>query len=105
MRTTGDPNALPRTALLVDDEELLRRLLSRILGDAGFGVVEAENGEAALGSALMMDGTLDLVVTDNQMPIMNGLELDRKFRPQLDICWLNSKRFQSVETIARSEST
>ena len=81
MRTIGDPNALRRTALLVDDEELLRRLLSRILDEAGFGVVEAENGQAALSTARIMNGTLDLVVTDIHMPVMNGLEFARKFRP------------------------
>jgi CheY-like chemotaxis protein len=70
-----------RTALLVDDEALLRRLLARILGEAGFGVVEAENGEVALAAALRMNGTLDLVVSDIHMPVMNGLELARQLRP------------------------
>jgi CheY-like chemotaxis protein len=33
-----------RTVLLVDDEEFLRRMLARLLDEAGFDVVEAENG-------------------------------------------------------------
>lgn len=36
------------TVLLVDDDEMLRRMLSRTLRGEGFGVVEAENGEVAL---------------------------------------------------------
>lgn len=69
------------TVLLVDDEELLRRLLSRVLVDAGFGVVEAENGAAALETARRIDGGPHLVVTDIQMPVMDGIEFARQFRP------------------------
>lgn len=69
------------TVLLVDDEEVLRRLLSRILVDAGFDVVEAENGAAALKTARGIDGGLHLVVTDIQMPVMDGIEFARQFRP------------------------
>lgn len=80
MRTTQD--SAPRaTVLLVDDEELLRRLLSRILAEAGFGVVEAENGAVALETARRINGGLDLIVTDIHMPVMSGLDFAREFRP------------------------
>jgi CheY-like chemotaxis protein len=69
------------TVLLVDDEELLRRLLSRILTEAGFGVVEAENGAVALETARRINGGLQLVVTDVHMPVMDGMEFARQFRP------------------------
>lgn len=69
------------TVLLVDDEELLRRLLSRMLSDAGFAVVEAENGAAALEAAKRLDGALRLVVTDIHMPVMDGLGFAQEFRP------------------------
>jgi CheY-like chemotaxis protein len=69
------------TVLLVDDEELLRRLLSRMLVEAGFGVVEAENGARALERARRIDGALRLVVTDIHMPVMDGIEFARQFRP------------------------
>lgn len=59
--------------LLVDDERALRRVMRRALEQAGFEVVEAGNGEEALASA--QRGRVDLVVTDVQMPVMNGLEL------------------------------
>jgi two-component system cell cycle sensor histidine kinase/response regulator CckA len=71
-----------RTVLLVDDEEFLRRMLARLLGDAGFDVVEAENGSAALQAAHAVDrGALSLVVTDIHMPLMSGIEFARQFRP------------------------
>jgi two-component system cell cycle sensor histidine kinase/response regulator CckA len=80
MGTTLD--SAPRaTVLLVDDEELLRRLLSRILAEAGFGVVEAENGAVALETARRINGGLGLVVTDIHMPVMSGLDFAREFRP------------------------
>jgi CheY-like chemotaxis protein len=69
------------TILLVDDEEFLRRLLARVLGGAGFDVVEAENGAAALRAAIGLGGALRLVVTDIHMPVMNGIEFAREFRP------------------------
>ncbi len=75
-------DSAPRgTVLVVDDEELLRRLLSRVLADAGFGVVEAENGAAALETARRLKGGLGLVVTDIHMPVMDGLEFARALRP------------------------
>lgn len=72
---------LGATVLLVDDEQLLRRLLSRMLLEAGFGVVEAENGAVALETARKIDGGLGLVVTDVHMPVMDGLQFARQFRP------------------------
>jgi CheY-like chemotaxis protein len=67
--------------LLVDDEAVLRRMLARVLDEAGFDVIEAENGEAALRAAQPVDGGLSLVVTDIHMPVMNGLEFAHRFRP------------------------
>lgn len=80
MRPTHDSTP-QSTVLLVDDEEILRRLLSRLLTEAGFGVVEAENGAMALETARRINGGLDLVVTDIHMPVMDGMEFARQFRP------------------------
>ena len=81
MRNNHDPRTQQPTILVVDDEEFLRRLLARVLGAAGFDVVEAENGAAALRAAIGLDGALRLVVTDIHMPVMNGIEFAREFRP------------------------
>jgi DNA-binding NtrC family response regulator len=59
--------------LLVDDEPDLRRLLRRSLVRAGFDVVEAGHGRAAL--ELARESRFDVVITDVRMPSMGGLEL------------------------------
>lgn len=59
--------------LLVDDERMLRRVLARALARAGFEVVEVDNGFAAL--ELLRRERFDLVVSDVQMPVMDGLAL------------------------------
>jgi CheY-like chemotaxis protein len=82
MRQNQDPTTQQPTILLVDDEEFLRRLLARVLDGAGFDVIEAENGAAALRAVADLDGVLRLVVTDVHMPVMNGIEFAREFRPR-----------------------
>jgi len=66
--------------LLVEDEELVRQLLARILTDSGYVVEEADNGASALQAARRLDGSLSLVITDVNMPVMDGLELARTLR-------------------------
>jgi two-component system, cell cycle sensor histidine kinase and response regulator CckA len=80
-RSTARSTTQRRTVLLVDDEEFLRRMLARVLDEAGFDVVEAPNGMAALELAHEVDGHLSLVVTDVHMPMMDGIEFARAFRP------------------------
>jgi two-component system, chemotaxis family, chemotaxis protein CheY len=71
----------PKTkVLLVDDDELVRQLLARLLTDDGFFVAEADNGASALQAARRLDGSLSLVVTDINMPVMDGLEFARALR-------------------------
>lgn len=62
------------TVLLVDDEESLRHMGSRILSDAGYSVVTAGNGEEALEIFSREPGKIDLVVLDAIMPYMGGKE-------------------------------
>lgn len=67
---------------MVDDEAMLRALLRHVLSGAGFGVLEAGNGEQALERVHDSAGELDLVITDLDMPVMGGLEFARIFRPR-----------------------
>lgn len=62
--------------LVVDDEELYRRSLGRILSRAGHQFSEARDATEAL--ALLAQGGLDLVIADLRMPGLNGLELIRQ---------------------------
>ena len=66
--------------LLAEDEPAVRQLARRVLVRAGYAVVEAEDGLAALEA---MDGDaphVDLLVTDLVMPRMGGRELARTLR-------------------------
>jgi two-component system cell cycle sensor histidine kinase/response regulator CckA len=63
------------TVLVVDDDEILRALLARALADAGYAVLDAADGEEALALAHAVPGQLGLVITDIQMPNMDGLTL------------------------------
>jgi len=67
-----------RTILVVDDESSMRFLLRMILESAGYEVVEAPHGAAALERA--KESPPDLVVTDLMMPVMNGRDLVGRLR-------------------------
>jgi CheY-like chemotaxis protein len=77
----GSPGAAPSvvtvgTALLVDDEDLVRMSTADMLSDLGYSVVEAASAEEAL--RLMQNGLRpDLLVTDHLMPGMSGADLAR----------------------------
>jgi CheY-like chemotaxis protein len=66
--------------LVVDDDEAIRSLLSRTLSFIGYDVSHAGNGLEA--STLFFTGSYDLVVTDFEMPLMNGWELARLVKEQ-----------------------
>ena len=64
--------------LIVDDSELVRTMLSETLNEAGYDVVEAINGKDALDK--ISDKPADMIISDLNMPEMNGVELIRKIR-------------------------
>ena len=66
------------TVLVVDDEPGVRRLLAVMLERAGYRVIEASNGGAALEQA--RQSRPQLVITDQTMPVMNGAALIRRLR-------------------------
>lgn len=67
-----------KEVLVVDDSPSMRQLVSTTLGQAGFKVTLAEDGEAALQIA--QKNQFKLVVTDVNMPRMDGLTLVEKLR-------------------------
>lgn len=66
--------------LVVDDEPMVRALITRALTDAGYEVVAVANGLAALDAARAADVGFDLIVTNNYMPGLNGPELIERVR-------------------------
>jgi two-component system chemotaxis response regulator CheY len=69
---------MARTILTVDDAATMRKLIAFTLGGAGHQVLEAEDGPAAL--ATLGSAAVDLVISDLNMPKMNGVELVRRIR-------------------------
>jgi len=63
------------TVLVVDDDELLRQFMARALEAQGYCVIRAENGRVAWELLRNIGGTVDAVVTDVVMPLMDGVEL------------------------------
>ena len=66
-----------RTALVVDDEQVVRLVLRRALGRAGWTVVEAETAEHAL-ELLGVGRAPDVVLCDLNLPGLSGAELCRR---------------------------
>jgi CheY-like chemotaxis protein len=64
------------TALLVDDEDLVRLSTADMLFDLGYSVIEAATGEEAMRIVLSGE-RFDVLVTDHLMPGMNGTDLAR----------------------------
>lgn len=78
----GDVPASARggTILTVDDSAVARIHVRRALESAGYRVIEATNGREALERLAAGDLQVDAVVTDAEMPLLNGQELVRALR-------------------------
>lgn len=63
-----------KCALVVDDEPMLREILSDILKERGYAVLEAENGQEAL-SILADKKEISVIFSDIRMPVMDGVTL------------------------------
>ena len=69
---------MTKTILSVDDSGAIRKMLVVTLKGAGYEVIEAADGQEALEKAKVT--TVDLVLTDQNMPRMDGLTLIRNLR-------------------------
>lgn len=68
-----------KTVLVVDDSPTMRQMVAFTLSNAGFQVVEAGNGKEAMGK-ISGGAKPDLVVTDLNMPEMDGISLIKEIR-------------------------
>ena len=62
------------TLLFVDDEEMMRDVVGRMLGELGYDVVLAASGDEAIERYRQHQRAIDLVILDYRMPRMNGEE-------------------------------
>src|SRR6185436_13139565 len=78
MRLKAAPRR-PLSVLVVDDEELVRKFVERVLSEAGYQTATASDGPEALEVAAKLE-QFDVLVTDVMMPQMTGDELARRIR-------------------------
>ena len=69
---------MPKTIITVDDAATMRKMVSFTLKGAGHDVLEAGDGQEALN--LLKGRSVDLVITDVNMPNMDGITLTRQLR-------------------------
>jgi two-component system chemotaxis response regulator CheY len=68
---------MSKTIMTVDDSASVRQMVSLTLKDAGYSVIEACDGKDALTK---LAGPVDMIVTDLNMPNMDGIEFIRAVR-------------------------
>ena len=81
-----------RMILVVDDIEVNRAVIRESLSDT-YAILEAENGAQAL--AVLEKQGIDAVITDIQMPVMDGVELIRRIRAE--------KKYRHIAIIANTQ--
>ena len=72
---------MTNTLLIVDDSESIRELISSNLTDAGFKVIKAVDGQDGLDK---LNPSIKLIVTDLNMPVMDGITMIKNIRNNSD---------------------
>jgi len=91
-QTPAERPAGPRTVLVAEDEETVRRFVRIVLEREGFRVLEAENGMEALAMFEAADPVPDVLLTDVVMPQMGGKDLAKRLlevRPELSVIFMS----------------
>lgn len=73
---------MSKTALTIDDSKTMRDMVSFTLKNAGFTVVEAENGQ--LGLDQISGSSFDVIITDINMPVMDGITFTEEARKRTE---------------------
>ena len=97
---------MAKTILLTDDSKSIRAVIATVLKVAGYNVIEAGDGQEGL-DILKSGKKVDMVITDLNMPIMNGIEFIWEIRKLSDhvftpICMLTTESEQ--ERLEQGES-
>jgi CheY-like chemotaxis protein len=88
----SDKAGAGQTILVVEDEELVRNLTTRILRSRGYEVHVAGSGTEALQVSEQCSGDVHLLLADLKMPEMNGLEVAQRLRsrwPQMRVLYMS----------------
>jgi len=82
---------MSKAVLIVDDERVLRESMASLLDDEGYDVIQAENGRVA--HQILLDRTVDIVLSDIRMPEMDGMDLlshMRQLAPQTPVIMMTA---------------
>ncbi len=88
-----------QTVLVVEDEPMMRKLMSRLLSKAGYEVLEAGHGGEALLLCEQFEGNIDLLLTDVVMPQMGGHQLAERLlevRPNVKVIYTSGYTDEAV---------
>jgi two-component system cell cycle sensor histidine kinase/response regulator CckA len=94
-RPQAKPAVVPggtETILLVEDEESVRIMVSKILRNKGYTVLEARHGNEAIEICERFKGPIHLMVTDVVMPQMSGRELAERLAsplPEMKVLYMS----------------
>jgi two-component system chemotaxis response regulator CheY len=71
---------MAKTILAIDDSTSIRQMVAFTLKSAGYSVIEAADGQEGLSKANANANNLNLILTDQNMPVMDGLTLIKALR-------------------------
>jgi PAS domain S-box-containing protein len=109
-RPSEDFVVLPRgteTVLLVEDQDAVRTFARHVLLAGGYVVLEARDGEEAVGVAQQCRGPIHLLVTDVVMPRMSGPQLAERLardRPELRVLFVSGYADEAITRCGVSEA-
>lgn len=96
---------MSKTILTIDDSASVRQMVALTLSAAGYSVVEA--GDGAEGYAKATTQPVNAILTDLNMPVMNGLDFIRKYRAHpssagIPIVFLTTESDETMKGQARA---
>ncbi|MCX8063625.1 MAG: response regulator, partial [Candidatus Hydrogenedentes bacterium] len=89
------------TILLAEDEPAVRAVTTRILEQAGYNVISAENGEEAFKLFIENEDKIQLVILDIVMPLLSGKEVYEKIKainPEIPVLFTSGYSENSIHT-------
>jgi two-component system, cell cycle sensor histidine kinase and response regulator CckA len=98
---SSSSNPTLQTILLVEDEEIVRRVATRKLARAGYHVLQACNAEEALAAVETHGPKIDLVITDVIMPGLNGRQLAARMaeiKPNVKVLFMSGYPGEIIAT-------
>jgi len=92
------------TILVVEDEEMVRRVIVQVLRENGYAVLEAANGRVAVELVGQPGEKIDLIVSDVVMPEMNGTEMVERVRalhPEVKVIFMSGYADERAKELSR----